>query len=363
MNEPVAVTAPANTAPAATEPAVAAVADVIASNDATTSDVNPGTPVGDVGDLLRAAREKMGLSANDIAAKLRMGVKQIQALEAGDYAALPKGTFLRGFVRNYARQVSLNGDEVISLLEKTHSGASLVSATPEVEPAQQNIRVQRPGGELATPKARALGTVAFILILGAVAWYWWEFMRSGRPVDAAAAPVAQTTRVSQPVITPSAPAAEPVVAVADSTSTANPPTVPAGDAVKTAAPASPSSAPAVAAVAGPAPAPVAAPNPAPRSPTENAAPVAAKPVAQTAPPGSSTLGFTFSGESWVEVTDANGRILVSRRFKAGDAEEIFGRGPLSVVIGNAQATRMASNGREFDLAPHTRTSVARVTVK
>jgi cytoskeleton protein RodZ len=77
----------------------------------------------------------------------------------------------------------------------------------------------------------------------------------------------------------------------------------------------------------------------------------------------STLGFTFSGESWVEIIDSNGKTILSRRFKAGDTEEVVGRAPFSVVVGNAKSTRMAFNGREFALEPHTRVSVARVTVK
>jgi cytoskeleton protein RodZ len=75
------------------------------------------------------------------------------------------------------------------------------------------------------------------------------------------------------------------------------------------------------------------------------------------------LGFTFTAESWVEVTDGTGRTVISRRYKAGEADEVSGRGPFTIVVGNAQATRMAYNGREFDLAPHTRVSVARVTLK
>ena len=46
-----------------------------------------------VGDLLRAGREKAGLSHGDVASRLRMGVKQVRALEEGDYLALPMGYF------------------------------------------------------------------------------------------------------------------------------------------------------------------------------------------------------------------------------------------------------------------------------
>jgi cytoskeleton protein RodZ len=65
----------------------------------------------------------------------------------------------------------------------------------------------------------------------------------------------------------------------------------------------------------------------------------------------------------VEVVDGGGRIVISRRYAAGEADEVAGRGPFSIVVGNAQATRVAYNGREFDLAPHTKSTVARLTVK
>jgi cytoskeleton protein RodZ len=61
--------------------------------------------------------------------------------------------------------------------------------------------------------------------------------------------------------------------------------------------------------------------------------------------------------------DGTGRTIMSRRYKAGEADEVTGKGPFAVVVGNAASTRMAVNGREFDLAPHTRATVARVTVK
>ena len=163
---------------------VAAVAEVIASNDPTSADAPaPVTSANalaaalappSVGALLRESREKLGLSPGDIANKLRMGLKQVNALENSDYAALPTGTFLRGFVRNYAKAVALNADEVLALLEKTHSAAAVVKASSELVPNQQNIKVPAPGGELATPYGRALAIGVVVLLLLAAGWYWWE---------------------------------------------------------------------------------------------------------------------------------------------------------------------------------------------
>ena len=55
-------------------------------------------PAATPGEMLKRAREATGLTVGDIAARLRMGVKQVHALEMADYASLPTGTFLRGLM-------------------------------------------------------------------------------------------------------------------------------------------------------------------------------------------------------------------------------------------------------------------------
>ena len=352
---------------------VAAVAEVIASNDPTSADAPGQVKSADsiaaplvalsVGALLREGREKSGLSPGDVANKLRMGLKQVNALENSDYAALPTGTFLRGFVRNYAKAVGLNADEVLALLEKTHSAAAAVKASSEVVPNQQNIKVPVPGGELATPKGRALAVGVVILLLLAAGWYWWEYVLPHRK-DAGRTNVGATQSIALP---------QPVVAAPPSSAAdvpATPPAAVAPGAGDGSTAGISQDVPVTAAMAGAAgggaqtSAALTAVAPPVSTVASDTAPVPAK--ATTAPAaaaGSATLGFTFSGESWVEVVDAGGKTVLSRRFKAGDAEEVVGRAPFSVVIGNTNSTRMAYNGREFNLEPHTRGAVARVTVK
>ena len=351
-------------------------AGVIASNDASLSvttpmpvepmsaDASPTAPPSTVGSVLREAREKLGLSPADIANKLRMGLKQVNALEHADYAALPTGTFLRGFVRNYAKAVVLNADEVVLLLEKTHRSATAVSASYEVVPNQQNIKVPALGGELATPKWRFIGIGMVVLLLVAAGWYWWEYVLPHRS-EGGRAP-ANVTSTPLIVMPPAAPVARDV-------STAPPDAATAGSATPVSdPPVTESTPPAVAATAAPVTESL------PRSAPQNSPTVAVTPrvkeddrettaarerAAATTAAGGAALGFTFSGESWVEVMDASGKKVLSRRFKAGDAEEVLGRAPFTVTIGNASSTRMAFNGREFALDPHTRGAVARVVVK
>ena len=351
-------------------------ADVIASNDPTVQElpVSPafdapvsGTVKPTVGAVLREGREKMGLSAGDIASKLRMGLKQVTALENSDFASVPTGTFLRGFVRNYAKAVAVNADDVLALLEKTNRDAVAVKASTVVVPSQQNIKVPMPGGELATPKGRIVGIGVVVVLLLAAAWYWIEYIipnRNALPpapttvVVAVPADAAVPVLVSPPTIV-EPPNAAPVTDSANQT--------PAAPNNVEAAPMSTSPTASGAPIAQlPAPAIAKVPAPEATLQTKVDASPAAKPAREStasAPAGGAALGFTFSGESWVEVVDSGGKTVLSRRFKAGDAEEVLGRAPFTVVVGNANSTRMAFNGREFNLEPHTRGAVARVTVK
>jgi cytoskeleton protein RodZ len=58
-----------------------------------------------VGDRLRNARQKAGLDLSDIAARTRVPLRHLTAIESGDYSSLPSSTYSIGFVRAYARAV------------------------------------------------------------------------------------------------------------------------------------------------------------------------------------------------------------------------------------------------------------------
>ncbi|MBC7622545.1 MAG: helix-turn-helix domain-containing protein [Aeromicrobium sp.] len=338
----------------------------------TNPEIEPHEPQS-AGEFLSAGRELAGLSIADVANRLRMSIKQVDALERGDYAAIPSGIFLRGFVRNYAKAVGVDIEAALKVLERTHTGALSVAATPVVAPAivAAPVAFEPKGDSLATPKSRAIIAVLLVACLAAVVWYWWQFVRphradGGRPLEKEA--------VVQPTVMPALPMANAVLGSAgDATAAQDVPLAnSAANAEKVEKHEKPLNATAADQASSPPalPATPAAPAFAPAAPlsatpvnTDKSAPAADKDAKSKRLGGNGVIGFTFSGESWVEVTDGSGRTVMSRRYKAGEADEIAGRGPFSVVVGNAQSTRMAFNGREFDLVPHTKATVARVTVK
>lgn len=75
-------------------------------------------PVLKVGEILRTEREARGLSVEEIAERVKFSVRQVEALEHDDAEHLPQGTFLRGFIRSYARVLGMDDAR---LLAATHT--------------------------------------------------------------------------------------------------------------------------------------------------------------------------------------------------------------------------------------------------
>lgn len=151
---------------------------------------------GSFGRALAAAREARGLSQSDIAAQLRLHVRQVKAIEAEDLAALPAGPFVRGYVRNFARLVDLPAEPLLSLLnarlkptDPLHAEGGGVAVSP----------LQRTPGEPRSGRI-VIGGVLAALVLFAV-FGWWT-MRSGEQ----ARPVPPPQAVPPAAVAPAAPA-------------------------------------------------------------------------------------------------------------------------------------------------------------
>jgi transcriptional regulator with XRE-family HTH domain len=68
---------------------------------------------GDFGSKLRAARDQRGMSLRQIAARTKISISVLEALERNDVSRLPGGIFSRAFVRSYAVEIGLDPEEVI----------------------------------------------------------------------------------------------------------------------------------------------------------------------------------------------------------------------------------------------------------
>jgi cytoskeleton protein RodZ len=262
------------------------------------------------GARLKWEREQAGLSVTDVAARLRLHPNQIRAIEQESLAALPEPAYVRGFVRSYARIV--NADPV-PLLDDLST--KIVPAERSVVDGMAQPRdyspVRAAAREQASRRFVVLGAVLVLIVLGALGWYATQ-QKAQMPAAATTAPAAVPSVVTPP------PTAQSAVA----TSVEN-------------------AVPAAAGSAGPA--------------SESAAvmePVAPAPL----------LKLRFTGPSWAEVKDAEGKVLHSQHNSPGSEFIIEGTPPFYVVIGDATKTTVEVRGEVFDMAPHTKQYVARFTI-
>ena len=293
-------------------------------------EVKPSSP----GQLLRAAREAKGWKVEYVASQLKLARRQIEALEADAFTDLPGLTFVRGFVRNYARLLDIDADPILALLDRHASP----DTTFEIK-APPLTKLPRSAGGYPGPRKppyrlvlTVLGMVAFTL--GGFAWFNYSHVEPELQMTPATAPTAAV----QPSVVP---AVAPIVPVA-----------PAGDAVATAS-AEP------AAVAGAeAPAAVAPTTSTATQPAATGAEPTAAPAVVAA--GSGQLRLTFEGDSWVDIRDADGNKVVARLYRPGAEDTLSGKPPFKLVIGNAAQVKLFYNGQPVDLAAHVKVNVARL---
>jgi cytoskeleton protein RodZ len=83
----------------------------------------------------------------------------------------------------------------------------------------------------------------------------------------------------------------------------------------------------------------------------------------TQAPPSIPVQFTAAENTWIEVVDAKGHVLLSRTVVAGETVGLDGPLPMKVKIGNVHGTRLTLRGENVDLGPLSRDNIARFELK
>lgn len=125
------------------------------------------------GQTLKENREKKGISLSEVALATKINVKVLVAIEEGDIEKLPTKTFLRGFVRSYARYLGLDEEAVLnSFYEEMGSTKPklLVTeggspATPSEEDAKPPTRTLDPSASSRTTKLIAVSGIIVLVTL------------------------------------------------------------------------------------------------------------------------------------------------------------------------------------------------------
>jgi len=315
----------------------------------------PVTEQASPGRALASIRAELKLSVADVSQQIKYSVRQIEAIEADDYAKLPGSTFVRGMIRSYAKLLQINPAPLLADLGQRDIPAPV---TVDLRPGVREPFVEG-GGK--SNRVYVLLSIAALVAVAVVAYEWWS-----NPLDTGEVVtiMPRTAQSDERAETP-APAATPTPAAADAT-----PAPAAADATPVPAPA-PAPAPAD---AMPAPAPADAP-PAPAILPEAAVASDALPATQPTPaalPAEAAkvdasqlkrIELEFDQVSWVRIKQQNGKVLLSQLNPAGSRKVIEGEPPFEVIIGNAAGVRMAYEGGAVDLRPYVKVDVARLKLE
>jgi len=288
------------------------------------------------GARLRAAREAAGLSLDQVAHQLKLAPRQVKALEDESFGELPGRTFSRGFVRNYARLLHLDAQDLLAHLPDVSQAPALESPT-----LHSTATVM---GELPSATARKTGLgrwlIPLILIGCIVAAAAYEWYRGGLSNNA-----------------------EPARTVPDATDHRAPATgAPATGASEVALPNPLASSSQTAASQTVAPQSEAPQSASPAASMGNSVATPAGGLASVAPADAAVL-LTYKGPSWTEIRDRSGQLVVSRLVAAGSVEPVNGAPPFDIVLGNAHAVTLVYRGKSIDLSPYTRRNIARLTLQ
>ena len=299
------------------------------------------------GALLRQARQAQGVALGDLAATLKVPVEKLQALEDEDWQRLPDVVFLRALAQTICRTLHLEAAPVLALLP------------------QQKVTALAPQGglnapmrERGVPSILATKTqhspwpwvVLLLIVLGGggylgVQWMAPEWVRGVSTTVSAPSDLAGDS----PLFSPAVPEEGDGGGMGNMGDVAQAGEVPTVQAAALMQPALPEEEGAQPGFAAPATAPAAEP--------------AAAPAAQAAASVSPVLRITAKGATWVQVLDAQQRLLIEKILQDGEVFSTSAPKPLTVAVGKADLATVEVNGAPFDVQAVARSNVARFEVK
>ncbi len=350
------------------------------------------------GATLRTAREQSGMSIQDVAHELRLSSSQVQNLEDDFYEDLPGMTYVRGYLRGYARLLNLDENGILPPAEGVDTVTTDTGSFSPVAPRQAR----------SSDRHMRMATIVVLLAIGGGLFAWWQNRLGGieqaislatneapsKPADLtptmqapanekelAAVSVASSGQAAildrqEPGSMPEQVLAEPPAATgggdaaASAASTSSETEQPAPELTATLVikPAAESDVKTVA-VAEPVPQvkpepkttvepkPKAEPKPQPK-PKAVVKKATTSAAATETPRSTSTqsdtkhLILSFDGTSWVDVRDAKNQRLLYQSMTEGRTVTLEGSPPFRIFLGNAKAVRIRYDGRPIDVAAH-----------
>ncbi|SDC07532.1 cytoskeleton protein RodZ [Cupriavidus sp. YR651] len=353
------------------------------SQAATTAHVGGGATDSDreavareIGAQLKEARETQRMSLEDVSARLKVASAKLAAIESGNVSSLLDVTFAKGVMRAYARSLHVDIDMLLGRYHAQAQAMPVAEITRRHEGAlNQTFDDRKRFGTRSAGGSGGRLVWLFLVVAGLAAGGYFGFDHAKAWLEARNKAAAEAPAVAEEHET--APQSN-----NDGTVTAALPPVMAGNDSPAPSEAPPASVAGMPLATGGALGPSEAAPAAPEAPVIKAASAPAAPVAKVAPAsaaaaatattaapavakGDGQVQIRFSADSWYEVRDRSGKVILGGTAKAGDAVSGTGAGgPYKVILGNVKGVEsMTRNGAPVDFQSANRNNVARLTLQ
>ncbi|USD36900.1 RodZ domain-containing protein [Ferrimonas sp. SCSIO 43195] len=299
------------------------------------------------GPLLKAAREANGLTTQQVAQRLSLRRSVVEGIENDDYESGTTTTYLRGYVRNYARLVGVSEQQIAqALMALPHS---------QEQTAMQSFS-RRTSKQQRDSRWMLLTWIIALGLVGLLVWWWVTKPQSLLETSNVVTVPAVVQQVTQPE--PETPA---LIAASDEATT------------NTAAETTPAEALEVAtemSAQTPEPAesgaiePIVTPELQPASATTASTEAPAAETEATPAPAvvQEQVSIRLLGDCWMLLKDADGNTLLEGLKREGYEQQLSGKAPFKLRIGAPEVVALEFNGKSIDMSGYRPGKVAVITL-
>ena len=283
-----------------------------------------------VGQILKTHREQASLTLEAIAKPLRLSALQIQYLENDEYNQLGPITFVKGYIKNYCRELDIDSAPLLAMMP----------APPEpTKPENMQSFSRRTEKEAHDSRLMLVSYLILTIVIGSSAVWFWQNARTieeqTNTINASNSMMSERQAIQPNNVEPEIEVAQqdtpPKSTLSLSNEITQAPLSENNDAV-------------------------------PVSENNDVEPVVeAQPaqVVETPAPVNHTIVMNFTGDSWVEVHDGKGERIAVGVKSAGYEMNLNGTPPFSIVLGKHEVVSMTYEGKDIDLSRFAKNRLAK----
>lgn len=301
------------------------------------------------GHQLKALREGLGLSLEDIKRKTNILIVKLEMLEDDEYERCGPAVFVSGYIRSYANAVNGDAEALVAAYREINLGpvpyvveVADASGAIKQEPSDIKDSIRFVQGFSVGSVALVAGTGVIVLIVVLLLLF------TGR---------ADEELVERHALNGSAQSVTESHEALEDTSVSNIQVNSIPEDSNNTLPVSESG--------------VLFEEPVSASITSSRATIEPQADAQAvatneslvAEDGDSSLAFEFSADCWVKIEDANGTVIFAELKSKGDNLHLFGQAPFKVLLGDARAASLLLDGRAVEISPQANKKTIKFTVE